>query len=425
VPLLASIPSLRRALRALCHSAAALVLAAGVLALAVQPAHAVNAHGIESPAAGEKVAGPVTVTAFVEAHRFEEVESVQLRLMRGGSPVGAPRGMGHAGGERSGDRSRWTTSLDPMASWATDGRPMPNGTYAFQVRVTATNPAGEEVTRWDGHDVVLDVAPPATSAQARVIDPTTRSVEISWDPTTVPDFTRYTVQRRGDGEDWADIATMTTPSTTRFVDVVPQPGAWAYRVIVGRVGGAGGERTSTSNEHVTSVDGPAAPEPNQPLPGDPPPEGGSAPGQAPGEGEGSGDGAGGDGVSEGEGTAGDGTGGSGRRFGQRPGMGTAPAIGSNTVPGIAAPSGQPPSTAPPQYGPGTDVFEGQLPYDVDFDEEVEVTERRTIVEPGERIEGGTLAIHERELQLEQVLPPLAGGLLLFVVAGHVLRLRRD
>jgi hypothetical protein len=415
-------------LRALWHSAAALALAAGLLVVAGQPAHAVNAHGIETPAAGEKVTSAITVVAFVDAHRFEQVESVQLRLLRGGTPVGAPRGMSHAGGERTDDRSRWTTSLDPMASWATDGRPMPNGTYSFQVRVTATNPAGEEMTRWDGHEAVLDVAPPSTGVSARVVDAATRSVEVSWDQATVPDFTRYTVQRRGDGEDWADIATMTTASTTRFVDVVPQPGHWAYRVIVARVGGSGGERTSTSGEYMITVDGPPVPEAPEAMPGEPGPDGGSPSGENPEDGQdgerGDGDDASGEGDEAG---GGGGTGSGGSRFGQRPGTGRSPSIGSTTVPDVGAParpSGESPNTAPPRYGPGTDVFVEELPYDVDLPEEIEVTERQTIVEPGERIDGGTLSIYDRELQLEEVLPPLAGGLLLFVAAGHVLRLRR-
>jgi hypothetical protein len=128
--------------RALCHSGAALILAVGLLLAASQPTQAAHSQGIESPQAGERVTGPITITAFADAHRFEHVESVQLRLLRGGAPVGTPRGMTHAGGERTAERSRWTTSLDPMAAWVTDGRPMPNGTYAFQVRVTASHPAG-------------------------------------------------------------------------------------------------------------------------------------------------------------------------------------------------------------------------------------------------------------------------------------------
>jgi hypothetical protein len=424
VPLTTALPSM---VRALCHSAAALVLAAAMLLAAGQPAHAVNAHGVESPQAGERVSGPVTITAFADTHQFERAESVQIRLMRGGAPVGPPRGMSHASGERTDARSRWTTPLDPMASWATDGRPMPNGTYAFQIRVTASNPAGEEVTRWNGHDVVLDVAPPPTTVSARVVDTSSRSVEVSWEQTRVPDFTRYTVQRRGDGEDWADITTMSTATTTRFVDVTPQPGTWLYRVVVARVGGTGGERTSTSGEQSAQVDGPAAPEAPVPVPGEPPPDGttppdGSTPEEGGGGDEGGAGGDGGDGASGEDGSGSDGSGGSGSRFGQRPGSIRAPSIGSNTVP-QAPPSSPSPNTAPPHPRTGTDVFEEELPYDVEL-EEREIVERQTIVEPGERIEGGTLSIHNRELQLEEVLPPLAGGLLMFVVAGHVLRLRR-
>jgi hypothetical protein len=393
----------------------AAALALSWLLAAGGPAHAVESCRIESPSAGARVQGATTITVGVRANRFQQVDSVQVWLLRGGQQVGPIRGTGHAGGSRSGGESRWTTPLDPMASWAAGGGPMANGPYTVQARVTWTAPmAGQQTTTCPGHDVIVDAAPPATSVSAQVIDADARSVEVSWTPVDLPDFRRYVVQRAGADGGWADVATLGTASTTRFVDAAPEPGVWRYRVAVVRAGGDGGDRRTESAERSVEIDEPAPSDPDTPTaePRDPSEE--STPGATPSPDDGEGDG---DGSGEGDGSAGA-SGGSAAPPTRPAGRASVPRVRSSSPAPPVAQAPPPPSVS----SPGSDVFEETLTYP--DPEPVEVVEETAPpVRRGEALEGGSLAIYDRELALEELLPPLAGGLLLFVVAGHVLRLR--
>lgn len=407
-------------LRPLLHACGALLLALAVLLAVGAPAHAVTRYEITAPTG--TVTGPTTITAEVDGEPYEHIDAVELRLLRGDEAYGPVRSLTHTGGTRDpGDTTIWETGLDPMRSWAADDGPMHNGTYRFEIKVITSTPLGQDETPWQGRDVVIDVYPPATAVAAKVLDHDARSIEVSWDASPVPDFRRYVVQRAGEA-DWTDVATLTKASATRHVDVAPKAGTYRYRVMVVRASGGGGDSPSTSKERSVTVEEP------DPASGEPDPDDGAEDDEPATDDP---DGAGGDDDASGDGGANAGDDGeqdaaASSGFGRRAGSGAPPTAGGATVPSFeTTDTADAPSPRPEVNSPGVDIFEEILPYDYDTETEREVTELHTEVRPGETIEGGTLSVHNRELALEQVLPPLAGGLLLFVAGGHVLRLRRD
>jgi hypothetical protein len=439
--------SLRRPLVAGVRGSLALLLALAVVLLAGPPAHAVERVEVVSPSRGGAITGPTDIVVAVDANALQQVDLVQVRMSQAGLPGGTVRGLNQIGGERSGGQSRWATQIDPLRSWAADGQAMANGVYALQAQVTWTGPGGQQQTGWSGHDVMVDAAPPATALQVRVIDAAARSVELTWDRIDLPDFRRYVVQRAAPGGSFGDIAVLATSSTTRFIDAVPEPGAYRYRVVVVRASATGGDRTSTSAERGVEVAPAGEPQPDPseepgddpvPAPGDVPTPGGGEdrPGGSGGSGGSGGTGDGGRDAAPGAGDdGGDAEPGAGDADGRgpldvRPGSGTVRS-GSATVPRVRTGSDAPDvaDVAPPAVsGPDDDGFSETLPFG-DVDREVVLEriegEQASPLRRGVDAGDGTLSIYDREIALEQVLPPLAGGLLLFVSAGHVLRLRRD
>jgi hypothetical protein len=390
------------------HACAALALALVTVLAVGAPAQAVE-HRLRSPQAGSTHTGePFHVIAQVDAD-VRPVAGVQVRVLRDGEPYGAPRAMelqDEAADTGPGSTSTWWVEepLDPRAAWLLDGAAMHNGTYRVETRVTMHSLGGTEDTDWAGHDVVLDAPARAPAVRARVVDQATRTVEVTWDASTVPDFRRYVLQREG-ADGWADVAAMTAPSEVRAVDVVPEPGAYRYRVVVVRASADGDDLPTTSEARSVTID-PPPPQPSEP----PPTETDERAGE---DGDAGGAGADGDPADD-AGT-------------ERPsGPPSVPSTGGSSAPSFRS---EDTPTAPPTTGQvqgmHPDLFEETLPYEDVAEMPEQVRERVTHVTPGEVVEGGTLSIHERELAIDQVLTPVAGGLLLFVVAGHVLRLRRE
>lgn len=430
---------------------ATVLAAAGWLLVAAAGAGAVEPgdYRVTDPPAGGQITGPIVFVATVDSGPLEQVEVVEMRLLRNGSRVGPVRAMDYAGGERNAGTSRWERGLNPLSSWTADGEAMPNGPYQVEIRVISQAPGQRETTNWAGHTVNVRVAPPATTVSARVVSREARTVEVSWEPVPLPDFRRYVVQRAPEQGGFTTVAELTSSNADSTVDVVPDHGTWRYRVQVVRASGNGGELSSTSAEQQIEVPEPAPPNPTNPgdtLPGEDDPDDGSGDdaGDDPdgGSGDDSGDGvpAPGDGDQDVPGTdepGDDGQAGdeqadedddaaAGRQeFGVRRGRGTSPSIRSREVPAISTPDGGGESSAPPpEVDPGQQMFEEVLPYDQQ-PQDRQVTEvERELVDHGGTREGGTLAIYDRELMTEEVLQPVAAGLLLFVLAGHVLRFSR-
>lgn len=407
------------------RAALALLLAGSWLLSAGAPAHAVERWGVDSPDPGQRIGAVTTIKATAEANALQSVEAVQVRLLRDGAQVGPVRGLTHSAGPRSGGTSIWSTSLDPLRSWAADGRAMANGTYTFQVRVSWQGPRGAQQTGWSGHEAVIDADPPATTVSTRTIDTGAHSVEVSWTEVALPDFLRYVVQRASPDGSFADIATLGSSSTTTYLDAAPPPGSYRYRVQVVRDGAGGTERTSTSGERTAEVEEAGQPDPTSPIsdeseePSEPEP---SEPDPDPTPGPDPADQADEGGSPDG-GASDDGT--------PRPRRGSSGPVstsGGGAPRSSGAPSTGTDASAQPPAVSDMETFEEALPYP-DAEEETggehvpDDDELEWGALDGDPPDGGTLAVHDRELVLEQVLPPLAGGLLLFVVAGHMLRLR--
>jgi hypothetical protein len=411
----------------------AVVLALAWVLAAALPATAASST-LVAPGAGAVIssAAPFAIRADATAGAFETVDGVEVRL----ASLPNTRAMDHTGGDRRGTSS-WSATLNPMNAWASPGGgPLPNGSYTLEVRVRyLVAGAPRPPTDWRGHAIVLDVPPPATTVTASVVEVTARTVSVSWQPVSLPDFQRYVVQRAAGTGSYTDIAEVTSAGTTRFLDAAPSHGEWRYRVVVARASASGGSKTATSEPATVSfappppppapIPTPTEPEPGQPdptEPGTPDPTEPGEPGE-PGDSEPPVDPPGGtenpDAPPAGDGQ--DGTaGGGGAPSSNGPVPGT-PAARSAIPSIVTAPEPQP-RRAPAVAAPGDTTFEEFL----DFDLEQEITERHVVVEPDEpvRTQTGTLAIFERELDQERVLVPIAGGLLLMVTAGHLLRLSR-
>jgi hypothetical protein len=390
-----SLPQLSRALLAL-------ALGLGGLLLSAVPAGALGAWGIESPAPGTRLAGPqpVTVVAFVDHASAEEIQRVEVRFTWRGQPVGVVRRLDLLDAREVQPgliRSRYSGQLDPMsASWF-EFRAVPNGYYQLHARVQyAVQGVNQEASPWStGSELVFDVPPPATTADASLVDPAARSVAVSWKPvgTDMADFTRYIIERAGTDGVWRVVEVTSDPSASRFTDTAPADGEYRYRVTVHRAG-ADDERASqpadTRAVHVRP-DAEPEPEPDPDGAGAEPPDGGEGPGgEPPAEGEG-------------------GEAAPPRSSSWRPWVfPTRP-----PRPGPRQPPAQP-RAAPP---PADSTFEEYLDYG---EQEWEVTERQVVREapPGG---GSTLTVFNQELQPEQVLVPVAGGLVLIMLGAHVVR----
>jgi hypothetical protein len=218
-------------------------LICGWLSTAVAPAAAVVDWGVRDPGLEALVDGPLDLRVFVEAAEGEQVQAVVVRFLRDGWLFGEGRTLSYRAGPVSGGRSDWGSRLNPNVSWVLRGQAMPNGVYDVQTQAKVLTSAGEQWTEWRGHAIALQVPPPATVSTVRNVEG--GRVEVSWQRIQLPDFIRYEVERSADGATWSVITSMTSPDATRTVDV-PPPGTWRYRTRVVRSDGQGGQLATAS-----------------------------------------------------------------------------------------------------------------------------------------------------------------------------------
>ena len=227
----------------------ALILAGACVIVPQSPARAAGEPGLERPTAGERVThdGAYPITGYIDAGPGEEIRGMEARLLLDGAMVGPVRAMDFVGSTDIGPgmrRTRWTAPLDPIKSWD-NGAALGNGPYRIEVRATvAFQGVPREPTAWRGVDFIIDVDPPPTAVQAKVLDAEQRRVEVSWEPVLLPDFTRYVVQRKVGAGEWANYREVPSADQTRWADVVPSDGDYAYRVQTYRRGASGSERKS-------------------------------------------------------------------------------------------------------------------------------------------------------------------------------------
>jgi hypothetical protein len=428
-----------RLLATVTRIAAAAVLAVGWLLPTVAPARAVDSYGVSKPTAGATVSGLVVLESTVTANSVEEITGVDVGFLRGGAFYGEAATLDHAAGPRTGGTSQWSARLNPQRSWLAGGQPMPNGAYRIQVRVrSAVQGVAQDATEWVGHEVVFDVPAPATTTYATVLSDETGTVEVSWDATTVPDFTRYVVERATNGSGYEPLREIAAPSTTTVVDNAPAGASYAYRVTVHRTGGRGGERASQPSVPATvTIARAAEPSPTEAEPS--PSPGASQPADPADPGEPSDPG-------------------SPAPSPTAPGVAAAPSPGdAPAAPGLApSPSDTPrlnlgprpsgsirvdsaiapppladvgtgsPQAAPPDVERDLTTFEELLDYGQEIPTNREVTERQVVQVPGTGgvRGGGAIEVFQRDFDEREVLTVVAAGLVLTLTGGHVLRFAR-
>lgn len=374
----------------------AVVLAAFALVLALAPpVLAVEDQQVFAPRAGATLIGDTRIVASVTAGQGETVESVQARFLRGGAEVGRRFPLGFSQGQPHGGESTWATGFRPLASPALDGGAMANGTYTLQIRAITS----AATTEWQGHDVVLDVVPPRTTVNASVVP---EGVDVSWAAVPLPDFRRYTVERAVGDAEFSELITFTGADRTAHRDAAPA-GTVRYRVVVGRAAADGGELTSFSDPVEVAVPAPApapAEQPPPPAPAPPPPAPGPPPAQAP-----------------------------------APPPPPPPANPLPRPPADYAPSPLPPATsfalppplvtfAPPAPTPPTQPAPPPPTEIADADAKTFDQEKTADRVIEENQQASDLAVGARNgFAVDQVLPPVAGGLVLLLGAAHVIRFR--
>lgn len=416
----------------------ALGLAFGWLLVSAVPARAVTEWGIEQPASGASVSDGTYVRAYAQSVEGEQVDGMRVRFRaEGGGQSGQVRDLSFASGQQGTgtQRSTWARPFDPLASGWHGGKPMPNGRYTVEAQAVSTVDSvdfGDELHReseWRGHQIVVDAPPPPTSASAQVTDPEAGTVKVSWTPTSVPDFRRYVVQRASAGGGFSDVHTAQDAGAVSYTDKVAGDGEYRYRVRVVR-DGAGGERASVSDPAPVSVQGSGDDE--ESAGGDGGDSGGGA------ENPGGSEDAGGPDDGGGSGDAG-GSGGAGSP-GATSGSADPPELSTRSEDSSTSESEgdtRSPQTAPdPDVGsrPPGDVFERNLGYDTPEGKPPQAAEREG--EEGDREggrrstprgqasepEGGRLTVlNGRDLNSEEVLVPVAAGLVLTLGGMHVRR----
>jgi hypothetical protein len=381
------------------RAGAALLLAlvftvAGVIA--PSPAAAIADQRTIAPSSGSELAAPFEVVVRVESDPGEFIERVDARISGAGErfvQLSEDQAL-----QPDGSRL-WRAVVNPI-----DGLALPNGSYQIASQVT---PALAEASTGPANDVRFVLPPPARGLAARPSADDATRVELAWESVALPDFVGYRVQRRSDGAGgtWATVVDIDDPRIEQAEDVVPQPGAYRYRLIVVRGDGSGGEVFGSSSPQGVRADpedpgtfaappepaprpqGTEAPDPDQADPSD------VEPTQTP-----------------------------------TPPPGTGPRSGGPvTIQPPSSGTGQPPRAAPPAVVPFDDgVFEGVLP----FDEQLAETAQSPgiVLGPGETPflqdevrGGGTLAVLTDAPPDPRVPTAAAAGLLLLVVAGHVRR----
>lgn len=457
--LLAPVPTRRFAVGVALLVGLALVIVAG----AAPPSHAAEDVRLTQPGSGARVEGPTPVRVEVDARPLGEVKWVEARLRRGGEIVGSAARLSHEGGERtSGGTSTWAAQWDPASGWINGGEPLANGEYLVEARAHSEVGLGEgETTEWSGHSVTVSqpAATPQLQAQRRDDG---QAVALQWSQAGAPDFVRYELERAPDGGAFEAVAQISSRGETTYRDD-PPAGVWHYRVTTVRRDGSGGEVSATSGTATVETTEPAEEEEEDsggdggadsgedggadsdgdgdgpsptPTPDDAEDSGGDDDGLTVGSGDGDGD-AGGEGGQTGEGQReGDGGSSAGSSGGPdlREGGGAdppSPSSGESSVPQLGA--GEAEAREPvagdaagDAGGSDDGTFSRELPYEdperererEDDSSEAEVAQADP---PASR---GMITVGDQELALERILPPMAGGLLLFVTAGHILRLRQ-
>lgn len=374
------------ALRVL-YGALALALAAGWLVAAALPADAAD-WSLQSPAAGAVVTGGhIDVAASVTHFPEEGIETVEARLRRGDSEI-VRVGLGQRGAVEGTpipgqQRSTWQGSIST--------RGLANGTYALEVLVTSSNPLSPG--GWRGHQIVVDQAPIARLELVRVADADARTVELRWASSSAPDHVRYVLQRAHGAAAFVDVHTATAVGASGHIDTVPEYGEYRYRIKVVRKAADGSEREALSEQRTVEVTPTASGRPET---------GGEPEGSDPGEGaaELSGDGSG----------------------------TTAPRLSGSRPPSSTSGRSQRPNVAPPP-NPNSTFRErldyGELPDWVgEGGERVEAEDPQVAGAAGD--DGGTLTVFGGEDGgIEQMLKPVAGGLVLTLFGLHIVRFLRE
>lgn len=245
----------------------ALTLASAWLVVtSAAPAHAVAEWGVEQPASGSTVTGATHVRAFARAVKGEQVDGMRVRFRSAdGGSSGQTRDLSFTGLEQNAgtERSTWARPFDPLASDWHGGAVMPNGRYVVETQAVSSVESidfGNELRResdWRGHQITVDAPPPPTSVSAQVTDPQAGTVQVNWTASVVPDFRRYVVQRASAGGDFTDVHTTDDSAAASHTDRVDGDGEYRYRVRVVRAG-AEGERESASEPAAVTVQDPAS-----------------------------------------------------------------------------------------------------------------------------------------------------------------------
>ncbi|HVL99932.1 MAG TPA: hypothetical protein VM324_11635 [Egibacteraceae bacterium] len=379
----------RPALR-VCYALLALALSAGWLVAAALPARAAVSWGVESPVPGENVQGSFSVTAFVESFQTDRPQAVRVRLRHRDQSEGDVRNLQMQGESDTGRpgvrRSTWTGPAFNVESYR-------NGTYVVEASVVSSlYPDGSP---WQGHDVVVDSPPTAKIETVRVSDAARRKVEVRWLRSSGPaeDHVRYVVQRATGGGEFADVHSAVPVGALSHIDTVPAYGDFRYRVKSVRTAADGSEREVVSEPRGVTVKEDASGRPEN--------EGGTIDGPLGGSGENP------------EGTApppspSGNT--SAPRLSLSPGSGGGASGGGRTSGRAQVPTVSPPNA--------NSTFEETLDYGVP----VPQWEEEQIADGGGFDDEGTLTVFGgRELSSEQVLPPIAAGLVLTLGGLHIRR----
>ena len=355
----------------------ALLLGAVWLLAAALPAVAAGEPGLDRPSQGERITGanPYLVIAYIDAAAGEEVRGMDVRLVDDGRQVGTAHTLDFMEVIDAGPgmrRTRWNGSIN-LFTWD-EGEPLRNGSYRLEVRgQLAFQGVPREPTEWRGVEVVVDADAPSTTVSTKVLDAAQRRVEVAWEPVPLGDFKHYVVQRRLNGGGWLDYKVVPTMDRTRWADVAPTDGEYAYRVQTVRTGADG------SSERKSAWSAPSSVQVRKPASSSGPPPTASGPAAGPGTSAGGG------------------------------------------PPVVRVTRGA--ARRPPLFT-GPDTYEPVLEYGAE-PPVASGPEAPDLSEIGD-VPEGTLSVDgsDRSIDLRQVLVPVAAGLLLTLSAVHVRRFLR-
>lgn len=368
-----------------------LAMAGAWLVSAGLPAAAAQDWSVRSPSPGEVVTGPFDIHAEVVSFQDQQIDAVRSRFRLGDQAVGEVRNL-----QRRGESEDATLPGQKRSTWSgsTSVSGLPNGTYVVEVSVV--NSLYPNGSAWRGHEVVVDVPPTATLEIARVADADARKVELRWARSTAPDHVRYVVQRARSGGGFTDVHTEGPVDTTTHVDTVPEHGDYQYRLKVVRLGADGSERQAVSQPRSVSVKPGASGRPeNEPQPGSPGDDD-----DAPGDGDAS-------------------------PGGSRP---APPQLSgrSSSAPSTTSARSQRPNVAPPPNPNST--FEERLDYGELPEWANESADPESMADAGAGAasgDAGTLTVFGgQDMTADQVLKPVAGGLVLTLFGLHIVRFLR-